>query len=875
MNKTYNPKEFEEKIYKDWEEKEYFKGNAKSSKEGYSIVMPPPNVTGNLHIGHALNNTIQDILTRWKRMSGYEVLWLPGTDHASISTESKVVEKLEGEGKSKFEIGREGFLEEAWEWTRKYGGTIRNQLKKLGISCDWSRERFTLDEGLSDAVEEVFVRLYNKDLIYRGDRIINWCPNCLTAISDAEVDHEENNGKFWHIKYPVKDSDEFLIIATTRPETLLGDLAVAVHPEDQRYAHLVGKKLILPLMNKEIPVIVDTYVDKEFGSGAVKITPSHDPNDFEVGDRHNLGQCKVMNDDGSINSLGGKYEGMDRFEARKSIVKDLEEIGLLYKIEDHVNNVGHCSRCGTIVEPIISKQWFVAMKKIAEPALKEYEENNLKFIPDRFGKIYKNWLEEIRDWCISRQLWWGHRLPVYYCEDCKEVIVSREEVKTCTKCNSKNIKRDEDTLDTWFSSALWPFSTMGWPEETEDFKKFYPTNVLVTAYDIIFFWVVRMVFSGIEYTGKLPFKDVFINGLVRDSEGRKMSKSLGNGIDPLELIDQYGADALRFMLISGNTPGNDMRFNIERVESSRNFANKLWNASRFVLMNVDKEVELDRENLREEDKWIISNLNTIAKEIDENLEKYELGIAAGKIYDFTWNKYCDWYIEIVKPRLYGEDEKTKEVAKGVLIYVLRNILKLLHPFMPFITEEIWTYLPGTSSSLMMSEWYEYTEDNIYSQSEENIEIIMESIKGIRNIKAEMNVAPSKKSKLIFVTKNESILALLEKSETYFTNLASASSIEIQKNKTGIDDDAVSVVLSNMEIYLPLEDLIDFEKELERLRKEEDKLLNEIKRVDGKLSNEGFVKKAPEKLIEEEKSKKVQFEEMLEKIKERIEKLSSK
>lgn len=875
MNKTYNPKEFEEKIYKDWEEKEYFKGNAKSSKEGYSIVMPPPNVTGNLHIGHALNNTIQDILTRWKRMSGYEVLWLPGTDHASISTESKVVEKLEGEGKSKFEIGREGFLEEAWEWTRKYGGTIRNQLKKLGISCDWSRERFTLDEGLSDAVEEVFVRLYNKDLIYRGDRIINWCPNCLTAISDAEVDHEENNGKFWHIKYPVKDSDEFLIIATTRPETLLGDLAVAVHPEDQRYAHLVGKKLILPLMNKEIPVIVDTYVDKEFGSGAVKITPSHDPNDFEVGDRHNLGQCKVMNDDGSINSLGGKYEGMDRFEARKSIVKDLEEIGLLYKIEDHVNNVGHCSRCGTIVEPIISKQWFVAMKKIAEPALKEYEENNLKFIPDRFGKIYKNWLEEIRDWCISRQLWWGHRLPVYYCEDCKEVIVSREEVKTCTKCNSKNIKRDEDTLDTWFSSALWPFSTMGWPEETEDFKKFYPTNVLVTAYDIIFFWVVRMVFSGIEYTGKLPFKDVFINGLVRDSEGRKMSKSLGNGIDPLELIDQYGADALRFMLISGNTPGNDMRFNIERVESSRNFANKLWNASRFVLMNVDKEVELDRENLREEDKWIISNLNTIAKEIDENLEKYELGIAAGKIYDFTWNKYCDWYIEIVKPRLYGEDEKTKEVAKGVLIYVLRNILKLLHPFMPFITEEIWTYLPGTSSSLMMSEWYEYTEDNIYSQSEENIEIIMESIKGIRNIKAEMNVAPSKKSKLIFVTKKESISVLLEKSEIYFTNLASASSIEIQKNKTGIDDDAVSVVLSNMEIYLPLEDLIDFEKELERLRKEEDKLLNEIKRVDGKLSNEGFVKKAPEKLIEEEKSKKVQFEEMLEKIKERIEKLSSK
>ncbi|OHW63170.1 valine--tRNA ligase [Andreesenia angusta] len=869
--KTYSPKDFEDKIYKQWEDGDYFVANPKSGKKPYTIMMPPPNVTGNLHMGHALNNTMQDILIRWKRMSGYEVLWLPGTDHASISTEAKVVGKLESEGKTKYEIGREAFLDEAWAWTKEYGGNIRNQLKKLGISCDWSRERFTLDEGLSKAVEEVFIKLYEKGLVYRGDRIINWCPSCQTAISDAEVEHEESQGKFWHIKYPVKDSDESLIIATTRPETMLGDLAVAVNPEDERYSHLVGKTLILPLVDREIPVIADNYVEKDFGSGAVKITPSHDPNDFEVGERHDLGQLKVMNDDGSINDNGGAYAGMGRYEARKAIVADLEAGGYLVKIEDHLHNVGHCERCKTVVEPLISKQWFVSMKELAAPALEAYKSKEVNFVPERFGKTYSHWLEDIRDWCVSRQLWWGHRLPVYYC-DCGEVIVSSEEPKSCPKCAGSSIKRDPDTLDTWFSSALWPFSTLGWPEETEDLSYFYPTDVLVTGYDIIFFWVVRMVFSGIEHMGEVPFKDVLINGLVRDSQGRKMSKSLGNGIDPLELIDEYGADALRFMLVTGNTPGNDMRFHIERVESSRNFANKLWNASRFVMMNLEGDHALDRNALREEDKWIISRLNGVVAEIDENLSKYELGIAAGKIYDFTWNEYCDWYIELVKPRLYGEDEETKSVAKGVLLHVLKQILKLLHPFMPYITEEIWSSLPGVEDVLITAEWPQCSQENSYKESEEGLEYVMDCIKHIRNIRAEMNVVPSRKAKTIFVTEDESVAKLLENSEIYFKTLASASEIEVKSDKSGIGDDAVSAVVSKTEIFLPLEELVDMEKEIERLEKEKSKLEGEIKRVNGKLSNEGFVSKAPQSVIDEEKEKKAKYESMMEKVIERLESL---
>ncbi|KNF07665.1 valine--tRNA ligase ValS [Gottschalkia purinilytica] len=871
MAKTYSPKDFEERIYKYWEENDYFRAEVDEEKEPYTIMMPPPNVTGNLHMGHALNNTMQDILIRWKRMEGYSALWVPGTDHASISTEAKVVGKIEAEGKTKYELGREKFLEEAWDWTEKYGGNIRNQLRKLGISCDWSRERFTLDEGLSSAVEEVFIRLYEKGLIYRGDRIINWCPSCGTAISDAEVEHEESQGNLWHIKYPVKDSDEYIVIATTRPETMLGDLAVAVHPEDERYKNLIGKMLILPLANREIPVVADEYVEMEFGTGAVKITPSHDPNDFEVGARHNLGQLKVMNDEGYINNQGGKYAGLERYEARKQIVKDLEDEGYLVEIKEHLHNVGHCERCSTVVEPIISKQWFVSMKSLAEPAIKAYKEGEVKFVPDRFGKIYMHWLENIKDWCISRQLWWGHRLPVYYCQDCNEVIVSREKVEKCTKCESSNIIQDPDTLDTWFSSALWPFSTLGWPEKTEELEYFYPTNVLITGYDIIFFWIVRMVFSGIEQMGEVPFKDVLINGLVRDSQGRKMSKSLGNGIDPLELIDEYGADALRFMLVTGNTPGNDMRFHVERVESSRNFANKLWNASRFVLMNLENlsNKELNRSLLREEDKWIISRANSVIKEVTENLSKYELGIAAQKIYDFTWNEYCDWYIEIVKPRLYGEEGEDKDIARNVLLMVLKDILKLLHPFMPYITEEIWRHLPSIDKSLIVESWPVYSEENNYKDSEKSLEFVMECIKNIRNIRSEMNVVPSKKATVIFVSNDSNIKEILSKTETYFTTLASASAIEIRDNKEGIGEDAMSAVVTNCEIFLPLEELVDIEKEIERLEKEKQKLEGELKRVRGKLSNEGFISKAPQKVVDEEKEKEAKYQQMMEKVLERL------
>lgn len=877
LPKTYNPKDFEDRLYSYWNDNGYFRAEVDHTKKPFTIMMPPPNVTGSLHMGHALNNTIQDILTRWKRMEGYSALWLPGTDHASISTEVKVVEKITAEGKSKESLGREGFLQEAWEWTHLYGGTIKNQLKKLGVSCDWSRDKFTLDESMTDAVLEVFVRLYEKGLIYRGDRIINWCPSCATAISDAEVDHEDSEGFIWYIKYPLKDSDDSITIATTRPETMLGDLAIAVNPKDERYTHLVGKTAILPLVNREIPIIADDYVEMEFGSGAVKITPSHDPNDFEVGERANLGQCIVINEDGTISENYGEYSGKDRFVARKLIVEDLKEQGYLIEEKAHENAVGHCERCKTIIEPLISKQWFVKMESMAKAALDAYKNGEVNFIPERFGKSYTHWLENTRDWCISRQLWWGHRLPVYYCRDCNEVIISKTEPDHCTKCNSTNIHQDSDTLDTWFSSALWPFSTLGWPNKTEDMDYFFPTDVLITGYDIIGFWVVRMIFSSLEQIGEVPFKDVFLTGLVRDSQGRKMSKSLGNGIDPLEVIDEFGADALRFTLVTGNSPGNDMRFYNERVEANRNFANKLWNATRFVLMNLEEDNinrELDMNKLEEEDKWILFKLNETIKDVTANLNKYEIGIGAQRIYDFVWDEYCDWYIEMVKSRLYGENEDSKSTAEGVLLYVLRDILKILHPFMPYITEEIWQHLPSNEKALIVTNWPIYKDDMTFLSSVESIEYIKIAIKAIRNARAEMNIIPSRKSKIIFVTKEEKIKKYILNGSRYFINLASADDIEVLDNKSGLGEDNISVILDKCEVFLPLKDLIDFEKELERLEKEKEKLENEIKRVKSKLSNEGFVSKAPEKVITEEKEKQKKYEDMMEKVLERLESIKN-
>ena len=875
LSKTYNPKEFEDRLYKYWNDNGYFTPKVDKEKEAFTIVMPPPNVTGSLHMGHALNNTIQDILTRWKRMGGYEALWLPGTDHASISTEAKVVGKLKSEGKTKEELGRDKFIEEAWDWTHLYGGKIKEQLKKLGVSCDWSRERFTLDDQLNNAVEEVFIRLYEKGLIYRGDRIVNWCPSCKTAISDAEVEHEESHGFIWQIKYPIKDSDEYIEIATTRPETMLGDLALAVNPEDERYKSLIGKTAILPLVNREIPIIADEYVDMEFGTGVVKITPSHDPNDFEVGERHNLGQCIVIAEDGTINSNGGVYEGLDRYVAREKIIKDLDANNLLVEIKEHENAVGHCERCKTIIEPLISKQWFVKMKPLAEPALEAYRNGELSFIPERFAKTYVHWLENIKDWCISRQLWWGHRLPVYYCDSCGEVLVSRTHVDKCSKCDSTNIRQDTDTLDTWFSSALWPFSTLGWPNKTDDLDYFFPTNVLVTGYDIIFFWVIRMVFSSIEQMGEVPFKDVFITGLVRDSQGRKMSKSLGNGIDPLEIIDKYGADALRFTLVTGNSPGNDMRFYTERVEANRNFANKLWNATRFVLMNLEEDISYDNiliENLEKEDEWILSRLNDVIKDVSDNLDKYEIGLSAQKIYEFIWEDYCDWYIEMVKSRLYGDDKESNMVAQRVLLYVLKDILKLLHPFMPFITEEIWQYLPNNNEALIISEWPKFKIEFRFEESEQGVEYIKTAIKAIRNARAEMNILPSKKANTVFVTNDDQISKYIETGKRYFINLAGADAVNISETKDGLGEDNISVVLDRCEVFLPLKDLIDYDKEIERLEKEKTKLEQEIKRVVGKLSNEGFVKKAPANVVEEERQKQIKYEEMLNKVLERLDDL---
>lgn len=876
LAKNYNPKDFEDRIYKEWQDKGLFKSKIDKTKKSFSIVMPPPNITGQLHMGHALDDTLQDILTRWKRMDGYEALWIPGTDHASIATEVKVVDKIKKEtGKSKYEIGREEFLEHAWAWKEEFGGKIVNQVKKLGASCDWDLERFTMDEGCNKAVTKFFVKLYEEGHIYRGNRIINWCPDCKTTLSDAEVEHEDQEGNFWHIKYPIKDSEEYLEIATTRPETLLGDSGVAVHPEDERYSHLVGKFAILPLVGRELPIVADEYVDKEFGTGAVKMTPAHDPNDFEVGQRHQLEEINVMNDDATMNDLAGKYAGMDRYECRKALVVDLKEAGYLIKVEKHDHAVGTCYRCHTTVEPRLSLQWFVKMDELAKPAIDILKKGELKFVPDKFDKTYLQWLENIRDWCVSRQLWWGHQIPAYYCQDCDEIIVAEEAPHECPKCKSSNIKQDEDVLDTWFSSGLWPFETMGWPDQTDMLDYYYPTSVLVTGYDIIFFWVVRMAFSAMFCMNEKPFEHVLIHGLVRDSEGRKMSKSLGNGIDPLEIIDQYGADALRFTLTTGNSPGNDMRFYMERVEFARNFNNKLWNASRFVFMNLEDESLLDnltREsvevNLTLADKWIISRANRLVKEVNYNMDQFDLGIALQKAYDFTWSEYCDWYIEIVKPRLYGDDREAKRAALYTLTYVLEKILKLLHPFIPFITEEIYSYLPTVEGYIITAEYPHYKEADDMLAEEEKMNLIMDGIRNVRNVRAEMNVPPSKKAKIIIVPTDDKRPAM-EDGKEYFKSLASASEVEIQDNKDGIPEDAVSVVIDGVELFIPLDELVDFEKEKERLSKERDKALAEIKRVEGKLNNPGFVNKAPAKLVEEEKAKKEKFEEILHTIEERL------
>ena len=867
--KNYDPSEFEDRLYNTWVEKGYFHAEVNPDKKPFTIVIPPPNVTGQLHMGHALDETLQDILIRYKRMQGYEALWIPGTDHAGIATQIKVEEdmRVNENGLTRYDLGREKFLERVWDWKNKFGNRIINQLKKIGSSCDWDRERFTMDEGCSKAVREVFVNLYNKGLIYQGSKIINWCPHCTTALSDAEVEHTEQAGHFWHIKYQVKDSDDYVVIATTRPETLFGDTAVAVNPEDERYKDIIGKTLILPLVGREIPVIADEYVDKEFGTGCVKITPAHDPNDFEVGKRHDLEQIKVMNDDATMNSYAGKYEGMDRYECRKAMIRDLEEQGLLVKVEDHSHNVGQCYRCGTTVEPIISKQWFVKMKPLAEPAIEAVKNGDTKFVPERFSKIYMNWMENVFDWCISRQLWWGHRIPAFYCQKCGETIVSKDDITVCPHCGGE-VKQDEDVLDTWFSSALWPFSTLGWPENTKELEYFYPTSVLVTAYDIIFFWVARMIFSGIEHTGKAPFEKVFMHGLVRDSQGRKMSKSLGNGIDPLEIIDKYGADALRFALTTGNAPGNDMRFYIERVEAGRNFANKIWNASRFTMMNLDiTENKLPPvDELQTEDKWILSKFNKTVRIVTENLDKFELGIALSNLYDFIWENFCDWYIELVKPRLFDKENPTGKTAQYVLTYVLSHTMQLLHPFMPFITEEIWLHLPHDGESIVISKWPEYDEALNFEEDEAAMTLIMDAISAVRNRRAEMNVPPSKKAKTIIVTDKPDVF---NKGEAFFIKLASASEVEVREDKDGIDANAVNVIVPGAEIYLPMSELVDKDKELARLNSEKKRLEGEIKRVEGKLNNQGFVSKAPKKVVDEEKAKGVKYKDMLDKVIENI------
>ena len=876
LAKTYDPHGLEDRIYQKWLDKKYFHAEVDRSKKPFTIVIPPPNITGQLHMGHALDNTMQDILIRFKRMQGYNALWQPGTDHASIATEVKIIQKLKEEGIDKHDLGREKFLERAWDWKKEYGGRIISQLKKLGSSCDWDRERFTMDEGCNKAVTEVFCKMHEKGYIYKGSRIVNWCPVCNTSISDAEVEYEDQAGHFWHIKYPILNEDgtqsgEYLTFATTRPETMLGDTAVAIHPDDGRYTHLKGKKVLLPIMNREIPIVEDTYVDMEFGTGVVKITPAHDPNDFEVGKRHNLPIINIMNDDATINENGGKFAGMDRYAAREAIVKELDEMGLLVKIEDYSHNVGTHDRCKTTIEPLVKQQWFVKMDELIKPAVEAVKNGEIKLIPERMDKTYFNWTDNIKDWCISRQLWWGHRIPAYYCDKCGEIVVAKEMPKVCPKCGCEHFTQDPDTLDTWFSSALWPFSTLGWPDKTEDLDYFYPTDVLVTGYDIIFFWVIRMIFSGYEQMGERPFKTVLFHGLVRDSQGRKMSKSLGNGIDPLEVIDQYGADALRMTLITGNAPGNDMRFYYERVEANRNFANKVWNASRFIMMNMEgKEVTDASDSLEPVDKWIISKLNSLVKEVTDNMENFELGIAVQKIYDFIWDEFCDWYIEMVKPRLYNSDDTASQnAALWTLKTVLVDALKLLHPYMPFITEEIFCTIQSEEESIMISKWPEYSEARNFASEEKAIEIIKEAVRGIRNVRTEMNVAPSKKAHVYVVSEKEDIRKTFEEGRLFFATLSYASDVSVQADKNGIADDAVSVVIANANIYIPFAELVDIKQEIERLEKESKRLDGELARVNGMLSNERFLSKAPESKIAEEKEKLSKYTQMKEQVVERL------
>ena len=883
LAKTYDPKGIEDRLYQKWLDKKYFHAEVDHSKTPFTIVIPPPNITGQLHMGHALDNTMQDILIRFKRMQGYNALWQPGTDHASIATEVKIIEKLKEQGIDKHDLGREKFLERAWDWKKEYGGRIISQLKKLGSSCDWDRERFTMDEGCNKAVTEVFCKMHEKGWIYKGSRIINWCPVCNTSISDAEVEYEEQDGHFWHIKYPLIEEDgsvstkEFLEFATTRPETMLGDTAVAVNPDDDRYKSIIGRKVLLPIVNREIRIVADSYVDMEFGTGVVKITPAHDPNDFEVGKRHNLPVINIMNDDATINKNGGKFEGMDRYEARKAIVEELDKMGLLVRIEDYSHNVGTHDRCKTTIEPLVKEQWFVKMDELIKPAVEAVKNGDIKLIPKRMEKTYFNWTDNIRDWCISRQLWWGHRIPAYYCDECGEVVVAKKMPEVCPKCGCTHFTQDPDTLDTWFSSALWPFSTLGWPEQTEDLKYFYPTDVLVTGYDIIFFWVIRMIFSGYEQMGERPFKTVLFHGLVRDSQGRKMSKSLGNGIDPLEIIDQYGADALRLTLITGNAPGNDMRFYYEKVEANRNFANKVWNASRFIMMNMEgKEITVPTASeLEPVDKWILSKCNTLVKDVTENMENYDLGIAVQKVYDFIWDEFCDWYIEMVKPRLYNSDDaKSQNAALYTLKSVLIDALKLLHPYMPFITEEIFCTLQSGEESIMISRWPEYSEDKNYPKEEKDIEIIKEAVRGIRNIRTEMNVAPSKKATVYVVSEDEGIRRTFEEGKLFFATLSYASEVLVQKDKTGIADDAVSVMIAGAALYIPFAELVDIQAEIERLEKEEKRLAGEIARCEGMLKNEKFISKAPEAKVAEEKEKLAKYTNLAEQVKARLAQLKA-
>lgn len=893
LAKTYNPKDFEDRIYAEWEAKGAFRAEIDKDKKPFTIVMPPPNITGQLHMGHALDQTLQDVLTRWKRMQGYSALWLPGSDHASIATEVKVVDKIrKEEGKEKEDLGREEFLKRAWAWKEEYGGRITKQCRKLGDSCDWERERFTMDEGCNKAVNEMFIRLYEKGLIYKGNRLINWCPECGTSLSDAEVEHEDKNGKYWYFRYPAADGGEGIVVATSRPETMFADEAIAVHPDDERYKDMIGKKVILPMVGKEIPIIADMYPDPEKGTGAVKITPAHDPNDFEVGERHSLERPSCINTDATMNELAGKYAGMDRFECRKAWVADLEAAGFLVKTEEKVIPSGECYRCHTVIEPMLSDQWFVKMEELAKPAIEVAKNGKLEHVPERFEKIYLHWLENIRDWCISRQLWWGHRIPAYYCEECGEMIVARTAPDKCSKCGSTKVRQDEDVLDTWFSSALWPFSTLGWPEKTPELDYFYPTDVLVTGYDIIFFWVVRMVFSALEITGESPFKYVYVHGLVRDAEGRKMSKSLGNGIDPLEVIDQCGTDALRFMLMTGITPGNDMRFKEDKLESSRNFANKLWNASRFVIMNLQdedgnfKEIACESEGLekialKDEDKWIIARINDAVQYVTNAMDKFDLSLAGQRVYEVIWNEYCDWYIELVKGRLYGEDEEDKKVARYVLVRALKDMLKLLHPFMPFITEEIWSFLPKTDeevskakaagnpeSFLIKENWPVYDATLTFEEEVKKLDMAMETIRAIRNIRAEAEAAPSRKLRAIIVSAGKD-LEYIKAGERYIMALANITEINFTENKSEVPEEVMSAVVGAVELFIPLDDLLDYKAEFERLTKEKARLEGEVKRVAGKLSNQGFVAKAPEKVINEEKEKQAKYEDMLVKVTARL------